>query len=272
MLPPLRVVLRLLFLLLAVYGGLCLVLFLAQDRLLFPAAGLGRGKPIPALTNVRTDWLDLREGLRVRLAVATSTPARAWMVFFGGNGEDLRSGVHWASAWREYGMNVVVPEYPGYGDSDGSPTEAALLDMARAAASWARARAARDGLPLIAAGASLGSFPAVQIAADGLADRLLLIAPFTSVCDVASARFWYMPVRWLLRHPMDNIARAGAVKVPVFVLHGDVDEIIARRFGEALATALHARFVCAPGCGHNDLPLDVHGPFGADVRAFLHGE
>ena len=265
-------VIRILILLLVVYAALAMTLYLAQDRMLFPALGAGRGKPLPALDKVQNEWLALDDGTRVRMALATRDDAVGWMVFFCGNGQDLRAGVSWASAWRAYAMNVVVPEYPGYGDSEGQPSAESIERMARAAVAFARVRATRDRLPVVVAGASLGSYPAVCLAASGLADRLLLVAPFSSVLDVASARFWFLPVRQLLHHPFDNVVRAADVKVPALVLHGDVDDVIPTRFGERLAQALRARFVPAPGCGHNDLPIDVGGPFGADLRKFLHGE
>ena len=264
--------LRILFLLLIIYGALVVMLYLAQNRMLFPAAGAGRGQPLPKFDRVTTDWLTLDDGTRVRAAIATRDDAVGWMVFFCGNGQDLRAGVTWADAWRGYAMNVVVPEYPGYGDSEGRSSADSIERVARAAAALARERAGRDGVPIIAAGASLGSYPAVYMAANGLVDRVLLIAPFSSVLDVASARFWFLPVRWLLHHHFDSLAPAANVKVPAFVLHGDVDEVIAPRFGEKLAQALRARFMLAPGCGHNDLPLGANGPFGSELRTFLHAK
>jgi hypothetical protein len=264
-------VLRILIVLLLAYACFALLLYLAQDRMLFAAAGTGRGLALPSYAKVTTDWLPLEDGARVRMAVATEEGAAGWMVFFLGNGQDLRAGVSWANAWREYGFNVVVPEYPGYGDSDGKPGAAAIERVARAATQFARARARQGSTPLVVAGASLGSYPAVHVAALGLADRLLLIAPFSSVRDVASARYWFLPVPWLLHHPFDNMAPAAKVAVPALVLHGDLDTIVPMHFGAKLSRALRAHFVVAAGCGHNDLAVDRSGPFGAELHKFLHG-
>jgi len=263
--------LRLLLALLVVYAAMCVLLYAVQDRLLFPMAGLGRGAALPAAADVETRWLTLADGTRVRTALAELERPAAWLLFFCGNGEDLRSGVRWADVWRGYGVTAVVPEYPGYGDSEGTPSAASLREMAAAAAAFARQGAAADRVPLVIAGASLGSYPALHLAADGAGDRLLLLAPFTSARDVASARFWFMPVRWLMRHPLDNLARAAQVKVPALVVHGDADSVIPVRYGRALADAMGARFVLAPGCGHNDLPVEAQGPFGAELRRFVHG-
>ncbi|MEZ5963737.1 MAG: alpha/beta hydrolase [Planctomycetota bacterium] len=265
-------VFRLLLLLVLFYATLCVALYVMQARMLFPMAGMGRGQPLPDVGSVDVHWLTLGDGTRVRAAVANQERPKAWMLFFVGNGQDLRSGVYWAQAWRAYDVVAVVPEYPGYGDSEGAPCQASLVAAAHAAAAFAAAGARRAGVPLVVAGASLGSYPAVQLAAEGIGDRLLLLAPFTSVREVAVSRFWFMPVRWLLRHPLDNLARAAQVVQPALVLHGDTDDVIPVQYGRTLATALRARFVLAAGCGHNDLPVEAHGPFGGELRRFLHGD
>lgn len=252
-----------------VYAGFCLLLFLAQEKLIFPAAAAGRGQPLPVASQVASEWLPLDDGSRVRVAFAPCAGASDWLLFFCGNGEDLRSGVLRAASLRGYGLNVVVPEYPGYGESEGAPGQAAIERMALAAARMVRARAGQGRV--LVGGSSLGSFAAMRVAAEGLAARVLLVAPFTSVRAVAAQSFPWFPVAWLLRHPMDNLALAARVAVPALVVHGDRDQVIPLRYGEGLAKALGARLIVAHGCGHNDVPLEGSGPLGADLRAFLHG-
>lgn len=253
------------------YLALCALVFFVQDFILFPARGVGKGVALPDVPGVRVDWIVRADGGRSRVAVTHAAAPTAVMVWFCGNGEDLRSGVMWARVWREYGLSAVVAEYPGYGDSEGEPGDATVRATADAAAALATTMATTAGVPVIAGGASLGSFGAVHVAASGHAARLLLLAPFTSVRDVAAARFWFLPVGLLLRHPFDNLARAVEVSVPTLVVHGDQDAVIAPRFGERLATALHARHVVATGCGHNDLPVGRSGRFGDLLHGFFAG-
>lgn len=262
---------RLLLLIAVGYLALCTLVFFVQDAILFPARGVGRGAALADVPGVQVEWIVRADGGRSRAAVTEAPTPTAVMVWFCGNGEDLRSGVMWARVWREYGLSAVVAEYPGYGDSEGEPSEASVRATADAAVARAAAMATSAGVPLIAGGASLGSFGAVHVAASGRAARLLLLAPFTSVRDVAAARFWFLPVGLLLRHPFDNLARAREVTVPTLVLHGDQDAVIAAGFGERLATALRARYVVAGGCGHNDLPVGRSGRFGDLLHGFFAG-
>lgn len=255
----------------AAYVLLCGVFFWLQDTMLFPAAGQRRGQQLPSLPGVQVEWLARADGTRFRVAVAAREAPTGWLLFFCGNGEDLHSGVYWANAWREFGLSVAVVEYPGFGDSEGAPSQASLTEAATVAGQAIAARARAAGLPLAVGGASLGSHAAVHVCAQGIGARLLLLAPFTSVRAVASARYWFLPIRLLLRHPMDSEALAAKVQVPALVLHGDLDTVIPTRFGEQLARALRARFELAPGCGHNDLPVGRTGPFGALLHDFLQG-
>jgi uncharacterized protein len=61
------------------------------------------------------------------------------------------------------------------------------------------------------------------------------------------------------------------VRCPVLIVHGDADDIVPIALGRQLAAACspEARLITAPGYGHNDVPLDAAGPFGATLRQFL---
>ncbi|MBK8976649.1 MAG: alpha/beta hydrolase [Planctomycetes bacterium] len=263
--------------LLGVWLAATVTLWLAQDRLVFVGRGFGTGRPVDRVRGVETLWLTTAAdgpagAFRFRAALAQPATPRGFVVCFGGNGEDLRRGVYEANDWARYGLGALWVEFPGYGDSESEPNEATLLAAARAAAGEARRRAeACGGVPVAAAGNSLGTFCAVALAADGLADRIVLRAPPSSIADVGQSRFPLLPVRWLLRHPLDSAALARRVRVPVLVLHGDADRVVPLRFGRRLADAFAgpAELVVVPGAGHDDLGIDAGGPLGERLRAFL---
>jgi pimeloyl-ACP methyl ester carboxylesterase len=192
-------------------------------------------------------------------------------VFADGNGGDLRSGAGWASWFRELGCAALCYEYPGYGDSDGTPSVASFELAARAAADAARRR--RPDLPLAAAGLSLGTFSAVQLAAEQRVTRLLLLAPPTSLLASASEHYRWLPVRWLLRHRFDSLVRAPQIACPTLIAHGLDDRVVPAAHGRELAAAIgpHARFLGLPGHGHDDLPLEPHGRLAAEIASFLGG-
>ena len=256
----------------ALYVALAALLWALQDRMIFPGAAFGRGSPVPDVPGVRVERLALPAGGTFRVAIAEpEAPPAGVVVAFLGNGEDLRSAVHWAALWADYGQATLAVEYPGYGDSDGEPGEAAFYAAAEAAAEHARRLA--PGLPLTASGSSLGSFSAVHLAASGLADRLVLFAPPRSTARVGRERYPWLPIAWLLRHRFDNEARAADVRCPALIVHGDRDGVVPLAHGVALSErfAGPTELRIARGFGHNDLPLGRHGPFGEAIARFLGG-
>lgn len=255
----------------AVYAVVVLFVWLQQDRLVF--AGAGRGdRPLDAY-GVRQVQLTGPAGRSFRAAECVPKDPQALVLFFVGNGEDLRSAGRQAEELAAHGVAVIAPEYPGYGRSEGSPSVDALLGTAEAAADHAEARARELGVPLVVGGSSLGTFCAVHLAAAGRATRLLLRAPPTTMADAAQNRYWWLPVRLLLRHRFDNLTPAARVHCPVLVVHGDADDIVPLALGERLRAAFAgpAELLVVPGAGHNDLSLGVHGPVGERIGTFLRG-
>lgn len=256
------------------YLLLVLTLYLMQDAMVFPGAGRGRGIALRVPPAVRIEVLEVTGVGRVRLAVGEPRHApRGLMLFFVGNGEDLRSGVEWARMWTEYGLASIVVEYPGYGESEGRTSVASVLATAEAAMRFTMQRAKERAIDWFVGGSSLGGASATRVAALGEPAGLLLRAPFDSLESVSRRHYPYLPVGLLLRHRFDCKADAGGVRCRTLIVHGDRDRTIPLAHGRALADAFgpRAELLVAEGHGHDDLPLDLQGPYGERIRAFLFG-
>ncbi len=250
------------------YAAVVLLVWSQQDALVF--AGAGRGdRPIEARSVCAFELVGEQGPFRVVECVPAAP--RALVLWFVGNGEDLRSAAFAAEELAAHGVAVIAPEYPGYGRSAGRPSTSSLLANAEVTAAHAQRRAQELGVPLVVGGSSLGSCCAVHVAAQGRGERLLLRAPPSTLVDAARRRFPWLPVSLLLRHRFDNVGPAARIRCPVLIVHGDADSIVPLDLGERLrgAFAGPAELLVVPGAGHNDLSLGVHGPVGARVGAFL---
>ena len=160
---------------------------------------------------------------------------------------------------------MLLLEYPGYGRSEGRPSQRSITEAILAADAWARQQPRIDASRIIPYGRSLGGSAAAILAAERPAPALILESAFTSAR--AFARQFGAP-GFLVRDPLDTLAAVGRFRGPVLVLHGDHDEIVPLDHGRTLAAASpRATFRPLP-CGHNDCPrpwaevrrfLDVHG-------------
>jgi fermentation-respiration switch protein FrsA (DUF1100 family) len=87
----------------------------------------------------------------------------------------------------------------------------------------------RRGVPpnrIILLGHSLGSGPAVLLAARHKAAALVLFGAFTSIPDAAADRYPYLPVRLAASVQFNSLARIGDVHMPVVIAHSRGDTLI----------------------------------------------
>ena len=150
------------------------------------------------------------------------------------------------------GLGVLAYDYRGYGASEGRPNEHGLYLDAEAAYDSLRA----DGISaerIVCYGESLGSGVSVELARRRPCAALVLLAPFTSLNDVA--RHHYGPLSRVIATRFPSLSRIGELRLPLLVIHGDLDEVVPFPLGERLFAAANEpkRFVRVPGAYHNDL-------------------
>jgi fermentation-respiration switch protein FrsA (DUF1100 family) len=141
--------------------------------------------------------------------------------------------------------------YRGYSGSTGTPTEAGLHTDARTAYDWVVQ--SYEASRLVAYGESLGTGVAVRLASERPLAGLILDAPYTSIADVASLTYWYVPVSWLMLDQFRSLDIIERVKAPILILHGIDDRIIPFGFGEQLYAAAPEpkRFIRIAGGNHS---------------------
>lgn len=219
----------------------------------------------------------------VELATAAGHHVIAWaydpggssagpaVAFFHGNGENLET-MRQAGQLGELtalGVPFLAVDYPGYGRSGGTPSEAANVAAAVAALDWLGER--HPGRRRVAAGWSLGAAVALQAAAHHpeRVDAVAVLSPWTSLRDVAARFYPRLLVRAALRDRYDSLGAAPRIHRPALVVHGGDDWIIPVDHGRQVAAALPGptRWVEVPGAGHND--LFAHRETWAALSAFL---
>ena len=102
-------------------------------------------------------------------------------------------------------------------------------------------------------GESIGTGPACSLAREKTApDKIVLVVPFDTLASVASRRFFFLPVRLLLRDSWDNVESLRHYAGPVEIFGAIDDTIIPIEHAKALARQIpSARFTAISG-GHND--------------------
>jgi uncharacterized protein len=176
---------------------------------------------------------------------------RPTILYFRGNGGNASTSV---SKSMTYGENfgVLTVEYRGYGKSSGTPSEQGLINDGHTAYDWLINQGVTpDKLFLL--GESLGTGVAVQIAAAKPVRALALEAPYANAVDIGAQRYWYMPVRWVMKDQFRSADHIKQVKVPLLIMHGTLDRTVPFTQGQRLFELANEpkQFIEAPELGHD---------------------
>jgi hypothetical protein len=255
-------------------GGVALaVLWWTQRSLMyFPSAG-----PVPPAARVIAGAEDVelatRDGLRLGawFVPGRGDPPRPAVLVANGNAGDRSDRAPLAEALARAGYSVLLFDYRGYGGNAGSPTEAGLLDDARAADDHLRDRADVDGARIAYFGESLGSGVVTALAVERSPFALILRSPFTSFAEIGSHHYPWLPVAPLIRDRYPIAAQIASVRAPVLVIAGEADDIVPPRFSRAVheKAVEPKRLLILDGVGHNDPELLAGERMVAVITAFL---
>lgn len=252
----------LLRLLAAIAAGWVLVVLLAwafQRRLVYQPLG-GRVPPVGSvLAGAEEAVLRTADGLELGawFLPGERTESGAAVIVFNGNAGDrsFRSGL--ARSLSRAGLSVLLFDYRGYGGNAGRPTEAGLLEDARAARRWLEGREGVDPDRILYFAESLGCAVALALAAERPPAALVLRSPFPSLVDVGRYHYPFLPVGPLLKDRFDCLDLARALRCPVLVVAGERDRIVPPSLSRELfeAAAEPKRLLIVPGADHNDEEL-----------------
>lgn len=192
------------------------------------------------------------------------------IIFFHGNAGNISHRVDRA-AWllKEIEASIMLVEYRGFGRSEGKPSESGLYRDARAAYEWALADG-RQASSIVAAGESLGCAMAIELALKREVGAVLLEAPFLSIPDMAR-QIIPLPVGFLLRTKYENKSKIGKLKAPLFIAHGDRDDVVPFSHGQSLYDLARdpKTFYRISGAHHNDTYPVGGAPYRRAIAAFL---
>ena len=167
------------------------------------------------------------------------------ILYCGGARFDRRSeGFANSFALMQFG-EAVTWDYPGAGQSEGSPTLEGMSDAADALAVWADAEAASR--PLVLWGHSMGGAVCAEIATRSKEVDLLVIEasfadPSRAAVTTARSYFPFLSVRLADSLELTSIADTlGSFDKPVIVFGAALDRVLPVEQHRALAKALGAR-------------------------------
>ena len=201
-------------------------------------------------------------GKKVYGVHAFHVPAsRDKLLYFHGNYRSLNHYYAWIEIYWEMGYDVFSIDYEGFGRSEGSPSEDALIRDAEAAFQFVTSDLAWSRSDIVIYGYSLGSIPAVETSARQACRLLFLEAPIGNADTVVNgASPLDIPSAFVIVKNFDNIERIKASRNPLIVIQGTADRTLpweenGKRVFDAAVVAKRCRWL--EHAGHGDIPKDI---------------
>lgn len=229
-----------------------------QDAVFFPRPDLPFG---PEASGAQDLSFGVEPGVRLRLRFFPGGRQAPNILFFHGNGETARDYDDLADQYRSLPASLGVAEYRGYGTSTGKPTLDTLLPDAHRTLRAYRAMLASEGRtgPIIVMGRSLGSAPAIELAAsrEAKVNGLVVESGFARFVPLLE-RLGFPATRLGISEAQGprNCEKMGTISLPTLILHAESDEVIPIADAEMLFAAsrdAQKTFLRVPHAGHNDI-------------------
>lgn len=135
---------------------------------------------------------------------------------------------------------VFAYDYSGFGKSTGKPSLGGLPRDARASFDFLVNELHIEPTSIVQYGVSMGTGPAVTMAAERPAAGLILFAPYTSIKNVAREALPFLklyPDFLVVDHDMESLQNIRKVTCPVLIAHGQYDGTINVHHGDQMFAA-----------------------------------
>ena len=237
-----------------VYLSILIFLFVFQRNILFVP---DRSTPRLTETNVSEMSevsIETTDGLSLTSWFYRGKVEKPLIIYFQGNAGNISDRDYKARFLIDNDYSVLLLGYRGYGGNKGQPSEEGLSKDGEAALEFAK-RENFEASNIILYGESLGTGVVVDLGTLTKFKGIVLEAPYTSIEALAKKRYWFVPVRYLLKDKFDSISKVSQLTSPTLVLHGDSDQVIDLDYGKQLYDAIPQpkNFAAFHGGGHSNL-------------------
>jgi pimeloyl-ACP methyl ester carboxylesterase len=166
-----------------------------------------------------------------------------------GNGEDIGRLKETLEEFRDLGFSVLAYDYPGYGLSQGSPSEQGCFQSAEASYRYLVDDLGISPDSIVLYGRSLGGGPSLELATKYSVGGIVLESTFVSAFRVLT-RITFFPF-----DQFRNLDKIPEINCPSLIIHGERDEVIPFWHGQQLHDAAPEpkTFLPLSQASHNDV-------------------
>lgn len=252
------------------YCTYCAILYFLQRQIMYPRHHIEPVRMADNTTCIEKNWIKTAGGkvetwFLPPLFSKVKGPYPA-IIFAHGNGELIDFWPEEFEKLTRHGIGVLLVEYPGYGRSEGNPSQATITETMAKAYDILVARKDIDSSKIVLFGRSLGGGAVCSLASIRPSAALILMSTFTSAGSMA---FKYRVPGFIVRDPYDNLEVVKNYQKDILIIHGRQDTTIPYSHGMVLYQAAKHGKMISYDCGHNDCPPEWN-MFKEDLIAFFY--
>ena len=205
------------------YLLVCTALWFGQDRIIFLPDKLPETHAFRTGEEVE---IEVAENLSLNCLWMKEKASKGVILYLHGNKGTNKRCIHQAKNMSGNGYDIFMPDYRGYGKSDGYIySEKQLLSDVQKVYDFLKKH--YQERQIIIAGYSLGTGMAAWLAANNHPAQLVMVAPYMSFYDLKNRiKPLCLIPDFLVKYPLNSIENLKKVKCPVTLFHGTHDEVI----------------------------------------------
>ncbi|MFH1230963.1 MAG: alpha/beta hydrolase [Planctomycetota bacterium] len=229
-----KLLLRIFVILIAVYLGILVIVYLGQDKMLYyPNRDITDNPNNIGLSYIETVFTTT-DNVRITGWYIPATPERGTVLFCHGNAGNISTWLNRISLFNKMNLSTLIFDYRGYGKSSGSPSENGTYLDAEAGWDYLINTQKKPPFGCIIYGHSLGGAIAAEIALRKNPAVLVIESSFTSVPDFGSRIYPWLPVCLISRYHYATIDKISLINCSKLIIHSPTDETVPFEYGRAL--------------------------------------
>ncbi len=162
---------------------------------------------------------------------------RGVVLFCHGNAGNISHRLESIQIFNRLEFSTLIFDYRGYGESGGRISERGTYIDAEAAWNYLIRQREVTQDDIVIVGRSLGGSIAAWLAQGRMPKGLIIESTFTSIRDIGSELYPYIPVKLVSRFSYNTLDYLEDVNCPVLIVHSMDDELIPVEHGRKLFNA-----------------------------------
>ena len=226
------------------YVLLALMLYLLQGKMVFLANMPSReltASPKDIGLEFENITLTTSDEERLHGWFVPADSARGVVLFFHGNAGNISHRLDSIAIFNRLGLDTLIIDYRGYGESSGKPSEQGTYLDAQAAWSYLVDERGIPAGEIIIFGRSLGGAVGAWLGARHTPAAVIIESSFTSGVEMAKRLYPFLPAGLITRLRYPVVEYASHLQSPVLVVHSRDDEIIPFEMAEKIFEAVNQR-------------------------------